>query len=97
MIVDDRYQRLPHIKPDTATIPTIAEEIQHALKRMPMNKAPGSDSVLTKMLSFHWRVSAGRASMLTNMVYNHGYLPEEFNKSIFISVSVQPWLPPRGI
>ena len=39
---DDSRGQLPHIKPDTAGIPITSEEIQHALKKMPMKKAPGS-------------------------------------------------------
>ena len=38
---DDSRGQLPHIKPDRAGIPITAEEIQHALKRIPMKKAPG--------------------------------------------------------
>ena len=36
---DDSRGQLPHIKPDTDVIPITSEEIQHALKRMPMKNA----------------------------------------------------------
>ena len=47
---DDSRGQSPHIKPDTAGIPITSEAIQHALKRMSMNKSPGPDGVLTEML-----------------------------------------------
>ena len=49
-----------------------------------MKKAPGPDGVLTEML-----VAAGLEELtrLTNMVYNHGYFPEQLNKSIFTTLS----------
>ena len=46
----DGRRQLPHIKPDTAGIPITSEEIQHALKIMPMKKPPGPDGVLRGMI-----------------------------------------------
>ena len=52
--------QLPHIRPDTAGISITSEEIQHALKRMPMKKAPGHDGVLTeKLVAAGERVAEG--------------------------------------
>ena len=52
---------------------------------MPLKKAPGHDGVLTEK-----RVAAGEyvleeLTRLTNMVYNHGYFPEELNKYTLIT------------
>ena len=44
---DDSRGQLPYIKPDRAGIPITSEEIQHALKRMPMKKTHCLDGVLT--------------------------------------------------
>ena len=56
---DDSRGQLLHNKHDTADIPITSEEVQHALRRMPMKKAPGPDGVLTEMLlpleSVGWR------------------------------------------
>ena len=77
----DAEIQIPHITPDTAGIPITSEEIQHAVKRMPL--------VLTlcqRNASCRWRVWAGRAYQ----VYKYGVLPclfpEELNKSIFITL-----------
>ena len=86
LYTDDSRGQLPHITPDTADITITSEEIQHALKRMPMKKAPGSDGVLTEMLVVAGEYGLEELTMLTNMVYNHGYFPEELNKSIFITL-----------
>ena len=71
----------PRIKLDTSGIPITSEEIQHALKRMHMKKAPGPDSVLTEMPVATGEYGLKELTRLTNMVYNHGYLPEELIKS----------------
>ena len=42
---DDSRGHLPHIKPDIVGISITSEEIQHALKRLPMKKAPDPDGV----------------------------------------------------
>ena len=73
---DDSRGQLPHITPDKADIPITSEEIQHALKRMPMKKAPGPDGVLTEMLVAAGKYGLEELTRLTNMVYNHGYFPE---------------------
>ena len=72
---DDSRGQLPHIKPDTAGITITSEEIQHALKRMPMKKAPGPDGVLTEMLVAAGVYGLEEMTRLINMVYNHGYFP----------------------
>ena len=72
LYTDDSRGQLPHIKPDTAGIPITSEEIQHALKRMPMKKAPGPDGVLTEMLVAAGEYGLEELNRLTNMVYNHG-------------------------
>ena len=79
---DDSRRQLSHIKPDTAGIPITSGEIQYALKRMPMKKSPVPDSVLTEMLVAAGEYGLKELTMHTNMVYNHGYFPEELNKSI---------------
>ena len=83
---DDSRVQLPHIKPDTASIPITSDEIQHALKRMAMKKAPGPDGVLTEVLVAAGEYGMEKLTRLTNMVYNHGYFPEELNESILITL-----------
>ena len=72
--------------PDTAGIPITSEEIQHALKIMPMKKAPSPDGVLTEMLVADGEYGLEELTRLTHMLYNHGCFPEELNKSIFITL-----------
>ena len=86
LYTDDSRGQLPHIKPDAADITINLEEIQNALKRMPIKKAPGHGGVLTEML-----VAAGEYGIeeLTRLpkMHNHGNFPEELNKSIFITLT----------
>ena len=56
------------------------------LKRMPMKKAPGPNGVLTEMLVVAGEYGLKELTRLTHMVYNHGYFPEELNKSRFITL-----------
>ena len=53
---------------------------------MHMKKAPGPDGVLTEMLVAAGEYGLEELTRLTNMVYNHGYFPEELNKFIFITL-----------
>jgi len=83
---DNSRGELPHIVIDTEGTPITQEEVEFALKRMPMKKSPGPDGVITEML-----VAAGEDGLieltsLINMVYNQGCFPEELNKSIFITL-----------
>ena len=82
MYKDDSRGQLPYINtPDTDGIHITSEEIQHAVKRMPMKKAPGPDGVLTVMLVVAGEYGLEELIRLTNMVYNHGYFPEDLNIS----------------
>ena len=83
---DDSRGQLPHITPDTAGISITSEEIQHALKRMPMKDPPGPDGVLTEMLVAAGEYGLEELTRITNMVCNHGYFPGELNISIFITL-----------
>ena len=47
--------------------------IKHALKRKP----PGPNGVLTKILVAVGEYGLEELTRLTNMVFNHGYFPEE--------------------
>ena len=51
---------------------------------MSMKKVPGPDGVLADILVAAGEYGLEELTRLTNMVYNHGYFPEELNKSIFI-------------
>ena len=54
---------------------------------MHRKKAPGHDGVLTEMLVAADDYGLKELTMLTNMVYTHGYFPKYLNKSIFITLS----------
>ena len=71
LYTDDSRGQLPHITPDTADIPITSEEIQHALKIIPMKKAPGPDGGVDSNASCRWRVWAGRAYQ----AYKYGVQP----------------------
>ena len=73
--------------PDRADIPFTTQEIQHVLKRMPMKKAPASNGVVTEMLVAAGEYGLEELTRLTNIVYYHGYFPEELNKFIFINLT----------
>ena len=62
------------------------ETILHALKIMPMKKAPGPDGVFTEMIVAAGEYGLEELTRLTNMVYNHGHFQEELNKAIFITL-----------
>ena len=79
---DDSRGQLSHNKPDTTGIPITSEEIQRALKRMPMKEAPGFDGVLTEMLVATGMYGLEELIRLTNMVYN----PEKVNTYTFITL-----------
>ena len=51
-----------------------------------MKKAPGPDGVLREMLVAAGEYGLEELTRLTNMVYNHGYFPEELDKSMFITL-----------
>ena len=51
-----------------------------------MKKAPSPDGWLTEMLVAAGEYGLKELSMLTNMVYNHGYFPDELNTYIFITL-----------
>ena len=71
-------------KDDTACIPITSQDIQHALKRIPMKNAPGPDGVLTVMLVAAGYYGLEELTRLTNMVFNPRYFPEQLTKSILI-------------
>ena len=50
------------------------------------NKAPDHDGDLTEMLVAPGEYGVEERTRFRNMVYNHGYIPEELNKSIFITL-----------
>ena len=78
------YVRIKIIRLDTAGIHITSEEIQHALKIL--KKAPGPDGVLTEMLVATGEYGLEELTRITNMMYNHGYFPEELNKYICITL-----------
>ena len=54
---------------------------------MTTKKAPGPDGVFTEMIVSAREYGLEELTRLTNMMYNHGYFPEEQNTSIFITLS----------
>ena len=64
--------------------PITYQEVEYALKGMPMRKSPGPDDIVTEML-----VAAGDMGIvpkLSNMMYIQGGFPSELNTSIFITL-----------
>ena len=87
MIVEDNYHTLNLIQLEFLL------EIQHALKRMLMKKAPGSDGVLREMLVAAGEYGIEELTRLTHIVYNHGYFLEKLNKYIFITLQRSVYQP----
>ena len=61
-------------------------EIKYAVKAISMKKAPGPDDIYTKMFEAAGESALTESIHLANMMYKEGYLPEEMNKSIFITI-----------
>jgi uncharacterized membrane-anchored protein YhcB (DUF1043 family) len=84
-LYDDNRCEIPVIRPESES-PIMKREVEHALKGMPMKKAPGPDEITTEMLVAAGDRGISELTTLSNMVYSQGCFPSELNKSIFITL-----------
>ena len=66
--------------------PITYQEVEYALKGMPMRKSPGPDDIVTEMLVAAGDMSIAELTKLSKMIYIQGGFPSELNKSIFIKL-----------
>ena len=84
-LYDDDRGEMPVITTGSIS-PITYQEVEDAIKGMPMRISPGPDDIVTGM-----RVAAGdmgitELSKLSNMMYIQGGFPSELNKSIIITL-----------
>ena len=66
--------------------PITYQEVEYALKGMPMRKSPGPDDIVTEMLVAAGDMGIAELTKLSNMMCIQGGFPSELNKSIFITL-----------
>ena len=66
--------------------PITYQEVEYALKGMPMRKSPGPDDIVTEMILAADDMGIAELTKLSNMMYIQGGFPSELNKSIFITL-----------
>ncbi len=84
-LYNDNRGDMPSISTED-TLPITTQEVEYALKGMPMNKAAGPDNITTELLVAAGDIGIVELTKLSNMMYNKGCLPSELNKSIFITL-----------
>ena len=67
-------------------LPITYQEVEYALKGMPMRKSPGPDDIVTEMLVATGGMGLAELTKLSNMMYIQGGFPSKLNKSIFITL-----------
>ncbi len=82
----DNRGDIPTIDMENDGTPITYQEVEYALKGMPMRKAPGPDDIATEMLVAAGDVGLQEMTKLTNMMYRDGCFPKDMNKSIFITI-----------
>ena len=84
-LYDDDRGEMPVIT--TCSIsPITYQEVEYALKGMPMRKSSGPDDIVTEMLVATGDMGIADLKKLSNMMYNQGGFPSELNKYIFIAL-----------
>ena len=86
VLYDDDRGEMPVITTGSIS-PITYQEVEYALKGMPMRKSPGPDDIVTEMLVAAGDMGIAELTKLSNMVYIQGGFPSELNKSIFITLS----------
>ena len=66
--------------------PITYQEVEYALKGMPMRKSPGSGDIVTEMRVAASDVGIAELTKLSNMMYIQGGFPSELTKSIFVTL-----------
>src|SRR5206468_2940859 len=62
------------------------EEIKAVIKELPKGKACGSDNIPAELLQGMGEDCIDIMAKLINKIYNTGYIPEDFRKSIFVPI-----------
>jgi len=63
-----------------------SEEIAHVIKELPKGKACGIDNIPAELIQSMGEKGMEIMVKLINKIYNSGYIPDDFRKSIFIPV-----------
>ena len=84
-LYDDDRGEMPVIAKGSIS-PIAYQEVEYALKWMPMRKSPGPDDIVTEMLVDAGDMGIAELTKLSNMMYIQGGFPSELNKSIFITL-----------
>ena len=84
-LYDDGRGEMPVITKGSIS-PITYQEVEYALKGMPMRKSPGPDDIVTEMLVATGDMGIADLTKLSNMIYIQGGFPSELNKSIFITL-----------
>ena len=72
----------------TGSIPPISyQEVEYALKGMPLRTSSGPDDIVTEMLVVAGDMGIAELTKLSNMMYIQGDFPSELNTSIQLSIS----------
>ena len=84
-LYDDDRGEMPVITTGSIS-PITYQEVEYALKGMPMRKSPGPDDIVTEMLVAAGDMGIAELTKLSNMIHIQGGFPSELNKSIFITL-----------
>ena len=84
-LYDDDRGEMPVITTGSIS-PITYQEVERALKGMPMRKSPGPDDIVTEMLVAAGDMGIAELAKLSNMMYIQGGFPSELNKPIFIKL-----------
>ena len=68
----------------------MAEEVRHAIKKMKIGKATGTDGVAVEMISAVEDMGVEHVTRTLNSIYGTGYIPKDMQKSIFIAIPKKP-------
>ena len=63
-----------------------SEEIEAVIKELPKGKACGNDNISAELLQGMGDKGIEIMTSLINKIYNSGYIPEDFRKSIFVPI-----------
>src|SRR3989441_1595000 len=63
-----------------------SEEIEAVIRDLPKGKACGSDNISAELLQGMGEKGIQLMTSLINKIYKSGYIPEDFRKSIFVSI-----------
>ena len=77
--------------PDLIEGPNILKsEVRTAIKMMRKNKAAGPDGVVIEMIEALEEYGVEKLTEIINKIYDDGKFPEDFSKSIFVTLPKKP-------